>query len=103
MRFLLYVAFLSVSLSSCIVYNATKQRENTCMLHAVKMHKTIVKVKYGRSCNSGVKTSYLNAAKVVCMGCVVRNPRKRLAIVYHCAVCLKLRRADHQYWSESSD
>ncbi len=100
MRLLFLTAFLSVSLSSCFVYNATKQSENTCKLHAVIMRKTIVKVKYGRSCNSGVKTSYLNAAKVVCMGCVVRHPRKRLAIVYHCAECLKLKRADRKYWRD---
>jgi hypothetical protein len=92
-KVILNICFLLVGLSSCIVYNQTKERENICKLHAVKMHKSIVRAKYGLHCNSGVRATYINAKKVCCMGCVIRShPRKRLAIIYHCSECLKLRR-----------
>jgi hypothetical protein len=47
---------------------------------------------YGNSC-PGNKSEYKNAKSKKCMGCVIRDwPRKRLAVIYHCRTCDKIKR-----------
>ncbi len=64
------------------------------------MSKTLVRVTYGRFCKAKVRPEYKNARNVICMGCVVKLPRKYFGIRYYCKVCNKLRRSDEQYWKD---
>jgi hypothetical protein len=93
------VVTLSLFLQCCRLYDATKYADSDkCEIHNQKMHKTLVKVHYGNFCPARVKKEYKNAKSIECMGCVVRSPRKYLAIKYYCKKCNKFRRADKAYW-----
>ena len=90
-----------LTFESCVLYNSTKHVDsNICKIHDKKMSKSIVRVTYGRFCTAKVRHEYKNAKSVLCMGCVVKSPRKHFAIKYYCKQCNKLRRKDKQYWKD---
>ncbi len=83
-----------LTLQSCVVHNATKQQDsNICGLHNEKMRKTLVGTTYGRAC-AGNKADFPNAKRKKCMGCIRRAwSNRRLAIIYHCKSCDKVKKA----------
>jgi hypothetical protein len=90
-----------LTFQSCIIYNSTKQTENNvCEIHKERMYKTFVRATYGRICNAKLRPEYKNAKSIMCMGCVVKSPRKYFALRYYCKKCNKLRRKDKQYWKD---
>ena len=87
-----YLIFLLI-LNSCAVLNMTpKDGSKLCDEHGQTMKKSIVKVHYGRACSDRNTSGYPNAKCVKCMGCVVRSPRYRYAIIWTCSTCTKLKR-----------
>lgn len=99
--FILVLIFLN---QSCIFYNSTKYtNSNVCELHQRKMHKTIVKVTYGLYCSSRNPESYKNAKSNICMGCVVRSPRKYFGIKYYCSKCNKIKRKAKRYLKKNGE
>lgn len=82
-------------MQSCVVYNSVKFQENTiCELHNEEMKKALVGTFYGKGC-SGNKVYYPNAKSKKCMGCIVKLwTNRRLAYIYHCKSCNKLKKSD---------
>jgi hypothetical protein len=98
---LFFIICLTNSLQSCFVLNTTKNKETkVCDIHNKKLHKTIVKAKYGFGCPIRIKRrpQYYYVRTAACMGCLVERPKKRFAIVYYCPACNKARRKDKEYW-----
>lgn len=79
---------------SCVVYNATKYQEsNSCELHNEKMKKNLVGTRYGKPIKPCTNDSCPNAKRKKCMGCVIPIwPIRRMAIVYHCKSCDKIKK-----------
>ena len=72
---------------SCVIVNATKNKDDVCAVHGFKMKKTIVKTQYGNAIPHNDFYSP-NAKNKLPMGCVVPTwPSGRLAVIYHCKIC----------------
>lgn len=88
-----FVVILFLTLQSCVVYNSTKNNDQKiCIVHNEKLKKALVGTTYGFYCK-GNKAEYINAKRKKCMGCV--KPYwtiKRLALVYHCEKCDKIKK-----------
>jgi hypothetical protein len=68
------------------------QTKSTCELHNKKMKKTLVGASYGLTFY-GNKKEYPNAKNRKNMGCIKGSwPYKRLALIYHCSSCNKIKR-----------
>ena len=81
-----------LTLQSCVVNVSKHQDSNICGLHNEKMRKVLVGTTYGRAC-AGNKSDYPNAKRKQCMGCIRRAwPNKRLATIYHCKSCDKIKK-----------
>lgn len=89
---LIILTFLT--LQSCVVHNVTKHQDgDTCKLHNEKMKKTLVGTRYGKPIKPCINYSYPNAKRKKCMGCVVPIwPTRRIAIVYHCKSCDRIKK-----------
>ena len=81
------------TLQSCVIYNATKNKEKICEIHKTEMKKTMVRAWYGKpaSWDFGNKSEYINAKESLHLGCVKRPPVKKFAIIYHCKECVKIK------------
>lgn len=87
------VALVLISCSCISLRNyAVESEVAVCKLHNVKMHKTAVRVIYGRVSNFSNPPEYPNAKRKVYMGCLVRRPKKYVALVYVCSQCNRARR-----------
>lgn len=73
--------------------NTTKHQEtNICNLHNVKMKKAIVSTSFGLYVG-GYNSEFFNAKRKANMGCMVQPwPKYRLAIIYHCRSCNKIKK-----------
>lgn len=67
------------------------------------MNKTIVKVTYGLYCNSRNSVNYKNAKSNICMGCVVRSPKKFIGLKYYCKECNKAKRLSIKRLKENGE
>ena len=82
----------TVTMQSCVIVNATKIYDsNICPLHNIKMKKAIVKTQYGNAVPRN-DLKYPNAKSKFPMGCVVPGwPAGRLAKIYHCNECDRIK------------
>lgn len=94
MKFSRIILLIALLLQSYITLSqAQKNDHKRCVVHDRAMKKSIVRVKYGRFCPDRINTSeYPNAKRMRCMGCVVRSPRKRVAIILTCKACTRAKR-----------
>lgn len=88
LQFILLVLCTSVLFSSCIVVNYTSRDfDNTCEVHHIKMKKAMVGTSFGLSAYDP-DSRCPNVKQTQNMGCLVEPwPIERLAIIYHCAAC----------------
>lgn len=101
-RWRILLILITLAINSCIVVNKTKYKadegvyyiSNECSKHKCKMHKAIVGTAYGLLAYEFVDPSYPNARRKASMGCIVDHwPLRRLAIVYVCKECNRMKRS----------
>ena len=79
-------------IQSCIIYNTTKGKANICLLHKVKMKKTIVRTSYGYP-PLYYDARFPNSKNKRDKGCVKPLwPKHRLALIYNCMKCDSLKK-----------
>ena len=95
MKIILAYIFLCLIFNSCSVLNLTGNDGKICQEHEKAMHKSFVRIHYGRTCpDRGNAPDYPNAKCMKCMGCIVSDPRYSYSVIWTCKTCTKLKRKD---------
>ena len=85
--------FIIILIQSCATLDSTQKTNiKPCELHGTKLKKSIVGTHYGRGCPDANTKEFPNGKRVRCLGCVVRHPRKFIAISLNCPDCTRIKR-----------
>jgi hypothetical protein len=95
-KLIIAVWFVGVLFSGCLVSKVVEGEPGTCEVHNIRLHKSLVRVKYGAYCAPGThlgkgSEAFPNAKHPVCGGCVVR---KKIRWFYNCSKCNKAKRSN---------
>lgn len=94
LKLVLVVCFVGILFSGCLVSKMVEGEPGTCEVHSNRLHRSLVRVKYGAYCAPGThlgkgSEAFPHAKHPVCGGCSVH---KKFRWFYNCSKCNKAKR-----------
>ena len=91
MKFILFILIL-FTIVSCVIDSRIDSKK--CEIHNKRLKTYFTKTNYGKGCPNYPldKDSALYAKGVICMGCVIRPPKKLFGKSKYCKACNKYKK-----------
>jgi len=104
-KLILVVCFVGILFSGCLVSKMVEGEPGTCEVHSNRLHRSLVRVKYGAYCAPGThlgkgSEGFPHAKHPICGGCSVN---KKFRWFYNCSKCNKAKRKNRIQFIKQRD